>query len=454
MEVILIISAIFIFLVGLFFIIDRPFIFTGLYFFIILYKFNIELPGPLDLRGVLTLILFVRLILFDKEHLGIILNKLLKNKIFIFITIFELYFLIISYINSDVYKITIRLFIFQFIGLLIGFIVSYKDYAKKSFFYAFIFTGIVATIDLLYSFIITSQLFVRRVLDVFLKSEYDTDLNHNFFGMLNGLLLVTTYVKIVLKKINLKYAFLLLTISGIGILLSTSRSALLTAIITIIIGTIILPKHIIDKKKILKISLQGIVVFLIVIAGYFTIVRSLNIDSKFSDKIYYRLVEEPLSLAQGKTSTFRGESKFLKEGSASWRFNKAFKDFEKYLDLSSLPFLFGFGYNGYLNIGESAYDRFDNKIYIASHNGIITLIIERGLLGGILFIIINFLLIRDSVRLFNYNSNYFPFFIVVIYTFIYTFGAAPLLLDRFGYILIGGIIGQIIRAEKMEEDNV
>lgn len=453
MEIILYTFVAFIGIIGLFLIIEYPYHFIGLYIFIVHYRFNIDLPGPLDLRGLIAIILFFRLIVFDKENLDMIIKHLFKNYLFILILLFEIYFIAISYYTTLTYKIPIRLFIFQMIGLVLGFLAVYRGYAMKTVFIAVIGAGIIGTVDLVYSFGITSQLFVRRVLDVFIKSEFATDLNHNFFGVLNGFAFVIVYILMLAKQLNKKLSVFLLIVFGSGILLSTSRGVLLAVFIAIILATIMLPKEHIDVKKILSLAIKGFVLVIIIIGSYLIIMSNLNVNSTFSDKVYYRLVEEPMALISGKTSAYRGTSKNLKEGSASWRIKKAFRDFNEF---SKLPFfnqLTGFGYKGYFKVGEKEFDHWNQRIQISSHNGLATIIIERGIIGFVFFFIFNIFLIKKSVSIFKKDITMFPFFIMVIFMFVYTFFAGVLLLDRFGYILMGGIMGQDILYSHTSSDD-
>jgi len=454
LEILIYIIAALIGIIGLFLIIEYPYHFIGIYIFFSFYQFNVELPGPLDSRGLITLTLFFRLIAFDKENLSFILNRLFTNHFFILILVFEIIFIAVTYATTDNYKSPIRLFIFQLIGIMLGFLAVYRGYTMKTFGTAIFVTGFVATLDLIYSFGVTSQLFVRRVLDVLIKTEYSTDLNHNSFGMMNGIALVSTYVMFVSKKIQAKTGIILLFIFGTGIFLSTSRTTLLTALVTLFFATLIFPRDQIDVKKIFMIGVKGVVFLFVVIAGFLLTLNVLKVDSQFTDKIYYRLVEEPMNLMEGKTSKFRGESEYLKEGSASWRISKAIMDYDKFTALPFSSQFLGFGFEGYSFVGEKDFDKYDQIRQKASHNGLITLIVERGILGFILFFVINFLLFRYSANVFKENIFSYPFYALIIFTFIYTLGAAPIIITRFGYILIGGILGQIIYHEQhFDKDN-
>jgi hypothetical protein len=453
LEILLYIIAFLIGVSAIFFIIEYPYHFVGFFIFIIYYQFNVELPGPLDLRGWLTIILFFRLIVFDKENLSIIVKELFSNYIFIYLFLFELFFVVLTYGVTNAYKLPIRLFIFQMIGLVLGFLAVYRGYIKQTFYATLILTGILATIDLTYSFAVTSKLFVRRVLDVLIKTEYSTDLNHNYFGVLNGIALVTVYIMLVSKQIKTKWALILILIYGTGLLLSTSRGTLVTVAAALIVGTLLLPRDQVDVKKIFKFGISGVTFGIIILSSYIFILSSLNVDSEFTDKVYYRLVEEPIALLEGKTSSFRGDSQTLKEGSMSWRLKKALRDFNEFAKLNFSRQLIGFGYRGYYEIGEKSYDPWGFRYQIASHNGIASIIIERGIIGLILFFTLNIIIIRSQLKTFKNDISVFPFFVIIIFMLINTFGASSLLLSRFGFILMGGIIGQSLYQKYQSDDN-
>lgn len=444
MEILFYIIGVLIALGIMFLIIEYPYHFIGLFIFIIFYDFNVELPGPFDLRGYITIGLFLRLIVFDNENLKLITNQLFSNHIFLLVLLFELYFIFVTLGNTSKFITPVRVFIFQMIGLVLGFIAVYRGYVMQAFLTGIAAAGILGTIDLIYSFGVTSQLFVRRLIDVLIKSEYSTDLNHNHFGMLNGIAFVIVYILALARQINLKLSIILLFIFSTGILMSTSRGILITTLLTILISTIVFPKKYLDIKKLLFLGIKGVAFIILIISSYLLILSSLNVDNKFSEKIYYRFIEEPMGLIKGETSAFRGKSKYLQEGSASWRFNKALRDLNEFGKLKPIYQFFGFGYNGYFNISEKEFTRGDQSTQMSSHNGIATILIERGILGFVLFLILNIILLAKSLQLFKENITIFPFFIIIIFTFINTFGASSILLKRFGYIFVGGIIAQYI----------
>ncbi|MCP4971918.1 MAG: hypothetical protein GY932_15165, partial [Arcobacter sp.] len=380
MEIIFYISATLIGLVFLFLIIEYPYYLIGGLFFLVHYKFNLDLPGPLDLRGVFILVFFLRLIVFDKDNLKIINKFLFTNQHFVLILIFGIYFISVTYIRTDVYKLPIRLFIFQIVGLLLAFVTVYNGHAKKAFLSAIIVTGVLSTADLVLTYFTSGHLFVTRFLDVLIKSEYSTEMNHNFFGMLIGIAFITVYMISFTQKTKKIFFYSLFAVFALGIIVSTSRGTMLAVLVSVTIGTIIFPEKRFDPKKVIFLGIKLILFFSIVIFSYSYIMTNMNIKSKFANQIYYRLVEEPMSIFDGKVTKYKSnESK--KEGTIRWRLNKAQRDLEEFSIIPSLPTqFFGFGYNGYYNISETLWLRGKHLYQYAAHNGYVILIIERGII--------------------------------------------------------------------------
>ncbi len=452
MEIILYIIVAFLGMAFLFFLAEYPYHLVGFFIFIINYDYNYELPGPLDLRGFLTLAFFLRIIVFDKENLNLILNLLITNRLFLLILFFGIYFAIVTYINTNSYLAPIRMFIFEEVGLLLGFITVYKGYAKKAFFSGIIFAGIFSTADLIYSYTISSGTFFnRRILDVLSKSDFDAFLNHNVFGMLIGIAIVTTFMVAIIKQINKILSFLLFAIFGIGILISTSRGTLLAVFVSFFVGLIVLPKHLIDFKKIIIVGLKSLLFFSLIIGGYLIFIKSINMDSKFADEIYYRLIEEPQSIFEGKSKEFTSSGS-IKVGTIEWRMNQASRDLGVFFNQPLSTQLLGYGEAGYTKIGQKEWTNKGLLQQYASHNGFVLIIIERGLLGLFIFIVVFIYLLFVSIKSFRKDTSVFPFFIIIVFYLVFSYGAQAQLLGRFAYILFGAIIAQAELFENTEHE--
>ena len=161
--------------------------------------------------------------------------------------------------------------IFQIIALIIGFITVYNGYSKKAFLTAIIAAGIFSTIDLSHHYLTKTGFHITRVLDMVAKSEYSADWNHNFFGMIIGISFVTTYVLSLCKQLNKKLSYFFITLAGLGVIISTSRGALLSLFVSVFVGTLIIPRHVIDVKKIFAIAFSFLLLFLSLSVGFFFI---------------------------------------------------------------------------------------------------------------------------------------------------------------------------------------
>lgn len=453
MEIIIYILAALIGLLGLFLIIEFPYHFIGFFIFIIHYNYNIELPGPLDLRGWLTVVLFLRLLVFDKENATFIFNFIIKNHLFLLILFFGFYFITVTYFTSNTYLTPIRLFVFQIIGLLIGFIAVYRGYAKESFFYAFIAAGLFSTADLIYHYITSSGsgFLFTRILDMVTKSEYSTEINHNWFGMLIGVAFLTVFVMTIKDQIKKSFGYILLIIFGFGVLFSTSRGTMLALIVALFLSFFILPKGLFNFKKVITYGLGIVLVFIILLSSFFAIIKSLNIESNFSERIYYRLVEEPLSMLGVESKVVYSSKDNIKEGTINWRITKALRDLNEFNRIKLSTQLFGFGYEGYFKIAEKKYDPWDMSFKIISHNGYVLVLIERGVIGFLVLSILYGLLLKTSIKTFQTAIESFPFFIIIIFYLVFTVSAQAELLNRMSYILFGGVIGQSILVQKQNE---
>ncbi|MCB0748639.1 MAG: O-antigen ligase family protein [Ignavibacteriales bacterium] len=458
MEIILYIIAAFMAIGFVFLIIEYPYHLVGLYIFIIHYDYNLDLPGPLDLRGILTIAFFLRLIAFDKENLNLFMHDFLKNPLFLSVLFFGLYFVMVTYINTNSFMRTMRVEIFQLIGLMIGFLTVYKGYAKKALLTAIIFAGIFSTGDLIYSYLTSSGSFYNtRILDVITKSEFNAFFNHNVMGMFIGIGIVATFMFYITKQMNNLLAFIIFFILGVGILISTSRGTLLAVIVAIAIGVFMLPKEVVNIKKLIALSLKGLAFLVIIVGGYLFFIKAANLDSEFSKQLYYRLVEEPLQMLEGKSNDYT-TSGALKEGTIEWRVFQAKRDIGVFTSQRLSTQLLGYGEGGYFKIGKKEWSPGGKLNQYASHNGFVLIVIERGIIGFVFMIIIYLALIITSIKSFKKNYLTFPFFAILIFYIVYSYGAQTQLIGKFAYVLFGGVIAQRIldnnEQEETEEEEV
>lgn len=438
-------------IVLIFLILEHPYHIVAIYFFMLLYQFNIETPLPVDFRGIILLILFVRLYIFDKENIRLINNRLIKNKYFLIIFIFLISILFIPIIESKSVFGHVREIILSIIAISIGFISVKEEVGKKAIVIGLLFAGFFSTIDLIFTFSTTGGLKIIKVIDLFLGKT--TLLNHNYPGFLASLSLLSLYLFWKFLKLPKVFLIGLSLFFGIGIVISTSRSAILGLIIPIIIVTFLEPSFKHNIKRIVPVIL---VVAISLVGFFFTynIFYSSSAEKTFIDNVYYRLYEEPIEILTGNVTEYGEKSGKKITGSITFRAERWQNDFNKYLSLDLFDQLFGLGPKGFLKIIKKNYS-WDGNVYeyFAPHNGYLIILIERGLFGLLLFFI---LLIGLSVSSINNIENNFNIIYLIISVSIYSFGQNAELTSAFVYLMFGAVIGNLVQidigSKHQEED--
>ncbi len=449
MEIILVFVGFLILAAFTFLLIEFPYYLVSIFVFLHLYNFNLEMPGPLDLRGLISVILVLRLVIFDKQNLDLI-KESLSNKFFILIILFSLYSAFIDFDSGYSLFITLKLFILNVVALLLGFLTVLRGYAKRTIVLAILVTGVFAFGDLVYAYAIEGSLLIKRIIDVIISGgTYWESMNHNFFGGLCGYALITVFLLFITKKIDKVIFFVLSIIFILGIIISTSRMTFLSLTITIVLILITQQGLNINVKKVLISIFATIILFVIVTFSYSYILSAMNIKSEFADKIYFRLVEEPLSFFNEDSQKFGWDNNRV-QGSMRWRMYKTLRDADLFFDQKISTILFGFGRGGYKKIGEIQFVGTESLQYSA-HNFYTNLIAEIGLFGLFLFFAFFLSLLHSTLKMIKKGIIHFSLVYLLLYMLIYTFGGDASLTEKFGYILYGGIIAELILASNQNQ---
>ena len=142
-----------------------------------------------------------------------------------------------------------------------------------------------------------------------------------------------------------------------------------------------------------------------------------------------------------------------REGSIKFRAEKWEEDFNKYTDLDFTIQLFGIGVNKYHKISEKRWGVWDNfKGTYAAHNGYLIILVERGILGLILFLAIIFQLTSSSFKVIKINQVRTPVIYLFLFIALYSFSQNEELVNIYSYLFMGGAIGNIYYYSKL--DNV
>jgi len=445
MEIIVILVGILILAAFIFFLIEYPYYLVSLFVFLHLYSFNIEIPGPLDLRGLLSVVIFLRLVILDKNNIDLI-RKSISNKLFILIIVFSLYSVVVDLINNVSLLIIIKLLVLNIVALLLGFLTIINGHGKKIIALAILISGIFATGDLIFSYFYRGALLVYKIIDVIIGKP--AAYNHNFFGGLCGIALVTTFLLFITDNARKKTSYILFMVFMLGIIISTSRMTFLTTSTTLFFIIITQYKSKLNLNKVLISGLAGIILIIMVALSYKFVLTTANIKSDFADQIYWRLVEEPLSFFNEDIQEFGWDNNKV-QGSIRWRIEKTLRDANVFFQQNASVVFLGFGTGGYKNIMGIEYVGTLAVRYTA-HNFYTNFLSEKGIVGLILFFLFFILLMHNAIKMIKNGLIQFSFVYILFLMIFYTFGGDSNLTDKFGFILYGCVIADIIQNKKSD----
>jgi O-antigen ligase len=282
---------------------------------------------------------------------------------------------------------------------------------------------------------------IVRILDLF--SGNQLVLNHNYPGFLAGVALVYVYILWMRYDFNRFVLILLGLILSAGTLLSTSRSAFL-AIFLIFILLNIFEKDL--RANLRTIFLTGFAIISLIV-GIFMIYE-FGILSKnykeFSGKFYYRLYEEPLEAFGAEEAGFNPYTGERLGGSVKFRSEKWAKDLDKFFNKDIPTQTLGLGPGGYSEISEKVYRTSGNVRYqLATHNGYLIIMFERGYFGLILYLIILASLSLKYFKITSQNPIKMPVLYLILTVAIYSFGQNSELTSRFMYLAFGGLLSNL-----------
>jgi len=447
MEIVLYPFAVIVVSILVFIWVERPYLLGGVILFMLLYQFNIETPLPLDARGLLTLSLFVRLYVFDKENMLLINRNLLKNKYFWLLVAFIFIILVFPIIHSEKITKHLKTTFLAVINLIIGFLLVKTEDGRKALIFGILLAGILSAIDLIFTFSTTGSLLIIKVIDLILGRKLVL-LNHNYPGLLSALGLLVIYFMWYRTKSNIVILILLSALLSLGIIISTSRSALLGFFIVLFLATYFEYDMRHNLKKIIPI---GILLGMFLV-GFFFIYNVFYVksgSSSYIDKIYYRLYEEPFDMLTGKElNKFDKYSGQRVEGSMTFRANRWKKDLDKFMSLNLASQILGLGPKGYMKIAEKVYRKSGSlKYQLPSHNGYLLILMERGYLGlfliSFIFVFISFRAIKTTREI----NIVFPMIYILLVFIFYSFAQNSELTGSYTFLIIGSVLGNIIHTE-------
>jgi len=278
---------------------------------------------------------------------------------------------------------------------------------------------------------------VQRVYHMLLKIpiEYDEDgkileiINHNFYGLICGTSFVVILNDFINQKSPNKLILLLLPIMFLGVLMSTSRSTLLGIIVISIVLIARELKHRERAQKALLLITLAVGILFLSLFLFTTLQSYFTLESDFIERISQRLIDEPVAVFN-KHLGMNYNANALE--AMDWREEASADAFAAFMNLSSFEQLFGIGYWGFIvrDLGHTG---------LNPHNGFLLLLIETGIVGLLLYIILVVSIIKRSLKI---NTNTPPLVTTLIFVIFYCIGQNGELTSSITFLFIATLIAE------------
>jgi len=424
------------FLYGLF---KKPDLIAILLFTLIIADVNFDMKG-VPIRSAITVLLFARIFgeLSASNHPSFFSNGQVWHLIF-----FVVWMMLISQVNG---LLTIELFKEFFLSTVSAALAYYYFFKYRNheiLKISMILGGLICLADLCYTYAFVGGFPVQRIYYNYTsRFEYN---NHNFFGYVCGtcfVFLLSDYLTNKNARAT-KLSLLMMPPMFLGVLLSTSRGALLAMILVtvVLIGKAMMSRTEGSGKK--ATTLVTITVVCLVLALFiFQIAASLGIQSDFMQTMTGRLVDEPIAMFNKLLGNNYNVNSM---DSMEWREEASSLAYKYFMSLPPSDQMMGIGYGGFLarDIG-SGYD---------AHNGILLLMIETGVIGFLLYfsLVISF---WAKVSKHNISS---PAFVSIIFIILYITSHNKEITSFFAFLIMGSLIAELryystVHEEVDEED--
>lgn len=394
---------------------------------------NLTIGGfPLNMRAFLGLALFGRTVMFLGDFKG---SKFFQSGVSM-IVLFLIYSLLTTEFNDiitfDFIKTTALSFITVFI--------AYHYYFQKGstlLRLSIILSGLICFADLAYTYIEFGEFPVQRVYQALLGIEPELDetgiimerINHGFYGCMTGMAFVIILNDFINKDLWHRYMLGLLPILGLGVVLSTSRSAILS--ILCVSGFLIIRQSIQEKStgKLFRMIFYGAGIVTLVLMTFSFVSDYFEMDTAFLDYISLRLVDEPIAVFQKNMGMNYNASSL---DALDWREEASSDAWNAFLSLKFIEQMFGIGYWGFVvrDLGHTN---------LPPHNGLLTLLIEYGMIGFVFYVILSYWLVRNCLRL---NPKFPTLVVALVFLYIYCLGQNQQLTESITFVFLATIIAE------------
>ena len=415
--------------------ITKPEIIAVLFFTITIADVNFELGGlPLNARALVGLALFGRTII-SKKNTG--QAGFLSNAKILLIVGFTAYTFLVTAFNDLITAAFIKQSFLTLIAVYCGYFYYMKRGDMLYLKISLILAALICFLDLGYTYSAFGEFPVQRVYHMLLKVpiEYDEDgkileiINHNFYGLICGTSFVVIINDFINQKSPNKLILLLLPIMFLGVLMSTSRSTLLGIIVISIVLIARELKHRERAQKAMLLITMAIGILFLSLFLFTTLQSYFTLESDFIERISQRLIDEPVAVFN-KHLGMNYNANALE--AMDWREEASADAFAAFMNLSSLEQIFGIGYWGFIirDLGHTG---------LNPHNGFLLLLIETGMVGLLIYVILVASIIKRSLKV---NNNIPPLVTTLIFIIFYCIGQNGELTSSITFLFIATLIAE------------
>ncbi|MCK4330054.1 O-antigen ligase family protein [candidate division WOR-3 bacterium] len=348
------------------------------------------------------------------------MKKLLADSSLHILLAFFLVCIISLLINAEGLK-NISLFLTLLGMLILGFLLFKTDRGKKVILYGLFTATLFSCVDTIYNSLYFKSLNIHKLFNYYIIGDRISYSNHNGVALVIGIGLLFG-VRYYMRKRNLA-ALIYILISLAGLLLTTSRSAIMATFFSLILF-VFFNKYKFSLTSFLKLISASVLLFFI-LKSLFSF-----LPSEYQEVAGERLWTEPKAVFNRKicsTGNFTGRIELVR-GAINYLRNRRVNK------------LFGIGFGNWGISRKSAYE----VSYTAVHNGYLLLLMENGHIGLSLYIIFCLILVKNSWKIFRRKKekNRMPVIFAFIYFLVFSIAQNAELTSSVIMFVIGIVIAE------------
>lgn len=411
-----------------YYLVKKPEMIAIALFVAIIADVNFKLNGiPLNFRATMTVCLLARVLLSkDRKPVPPFINHT-YTKIIIFFLIYSVGISAAKGLFTfEMLKEGILCFVSAYLAYYYFFMHNNSRVLKISI----IIAGLICLLDLAYTYKFVGGFPALRVYYLFTPAfGY---MNHNFFGQVCALGFVYLLSDYMNSGKSDKIDLYMMPLMFLGVLLSTSRSALLCVAI-VAIGMIAAGLFSAKKgKKAGTLILVVVGCFFLTLFLFQLLQAVFSLNSQFFETITARLIDEPMAMINRQLGN---NYNALSLDSMDWRVEASHIAMDTFDGLGLGEKLFGIGIGGFgaRNYGNG-YD---------AHNGILLMMIEFGIVGSFIYFAMILSLIYRAMK----NKINSPIVAVLVFLIMYITSHNKELVAIFTYLLTGTLVAHLHYAE-------